>query len=44
MCLDAVTLLVVVGEVEEFKGQVRPYAVQGFGVELSHVHHHLLQC
>lgn len=42
MCLDAVALFVVIGEVKEFKGQICPYTVKGFRVQLSHVHHNIL--
>lgn len=35
MSLDAIALFVIVCEVEEFKGQVRPDAMNGCWIELT---------
>ena len=37
MGLDAVSLLIIVGEVEKLQRQVRPDAVNSCGVELTNV-------
>ena len=43
MCLDAVSLLIVVGQVEEFKGQVGPDPTHGFLIQLTDVNNLLLK-
>lgn len=44
MGLDAVPLFVIVGEVEQFKGEVCPHSMHSLTVQLTYVHHLILEC
>ena len=42
--LDAVPLFIIIGEVEQFKGQVCPHSMHPLTVQLTYVHHLILKC
>lgn len=44
MCLDAVPLFIIIGEVEQFKGEVCPHSMHSLTVQLTYVYHLILEC
>lgn len=43
VCLDAVTLLVIIGQIDQLQSQVGPQPLQSSSIQPSHVEHFVLE-